>query len=265
MKWLLATAIALAAPPAHAQPAPTPVLGAGLEERLGAQLPLDTPFVATPTGATTLRPLFDGVHPVLLVLAYARCTMLCNVVLRATGDAVRELVHQGRVPGRAFKLVVISLDPHETTDEAARRQTTLLARIGAGPDAWPYLTGTKASIDAVAQPLGFHYAWDPRTEQYAHPAVIFALTPHGKVTRYLRGVSFAPDEVAEALDDARAGRMIASSAADVLRCFHFDPALRRAGARVQTFLRIGAAAIFTALLALVAGLVGWERRRARGA
>jgi protein SCO1/2 len=249
---------------AAAQPAPGPVLAAGVDEHLGAQLPLDTPFLAARGGATTLRPLFDGAHPVLLVIAYARCTMLCNVVLRATAEAARALAGNGRVAGRDYRLVVVSLDARETIDEARRQDTVLLARIGAtDPGAWPYLLGTRASIDAVANAVGFRYAWDPRTEQYAHPAVIFAVTPQGRVARYLHGVQFEPAEVAAALDDAAAGRLVSEKAAAVLRCFHFDPALRRAGARVQLFLRIGAATIFVALLALLAGLVGWERRRGR--
>jgi len=133
MRWLLL--IALFATRAAAQPAPNAVLAAGIDEHPGARLPLATPLVDSRSGDTTLQALFDGVHPVLLVLAYARCTMLCSVVLRATGEAVRELERAGRIPGRDYRLAVISLDPRETVDEARRRQTTLVARIGGYP--WP--------------------------------------------------------------------------------------------------------------------------------
>ena len=36
-----------------------------------------------------LRDLFDGKRPVVLILAYARCTMLCSVVLRGMAEAVQ--------------------------------------------------------------------------------------------------------------------------------------------------------------------------------
>jgi protein SCO1 len=163
--------------------------------------------------------------------------------------------------------VLVGLDARETPDEARRKHASLLAQLGRGdePWRWPYLTGARASIDAVAGALGFRYAWDPRTEQYAHPAVIFALTPNGRVARYLHGVQFDPAEVAAALDTAAAGRAApaaSAAAVDVLRCFRFDPASRRAGARAQTFLRIGAACVFALLVGAIAVLVRWERRRA---
>jgi hypothetical protein len=51
----------------------------------------------------------------------------------------------------------------------------------------------------------------------------------------------------------------------VLRCFHYDPALRRVGARAQEFLRIGALAIFVMSFGGIALIVLWERRLRRRA
>lgn len=245
---------------AHAQPPPAPVASSGIDERLGSQLPLDVPFTAAGLGETSLRRLLDGERPVLLVLAYARCTMLCSLVLRGVVKLARAL---DRAPGTGYRLVLVSLDDRETIDEALRKQAALLAELdrGDGATTWPYLVGDRASIDAVATALGFRYAWDPRTEQYAHPAVIFALTPDGRVARYLHGIEFAPDEVGAALDDAAAGRLVSTATADVLRCFRFDPAMRRAGARVERFLRFGAAGLFLLLVSAIALLVMWERKR----
>jgi protein SCO1/2 len=259
---LRATALCLVAAlgAAHAQPAPRAIAASGLDERIGAQVPLDVPFTAAGIGTITLRRLLDGKRPVLLVIAYARCTMLCSLVLRGVTEVARALP---RTPGVDYELVLIGLDARETIDEARRKQASLLAGLGRGttPDRWPYLVGDRASIDAVANAVGFRYAWDPRTEQYAHPAVIFALTPEGRVSRYLHGVQFAPDEVAAALDDAAAGRLITSAAEAVLRCFRFDPASRRAGARAQLFLQVGAAFMFLVLFCAIALLLRWERRR----
>lgn len=251
-----ALVLALAASPAHA--ATPPELAAGVDEHPGAQVPLDVPFTTSRGERVTLGALLDGKHPALLVLAYARCTMLCSLVLRGVRTAVHELP---REPGRDYLPIIISLDARETADEAARRQATLTD----DPRRWPYLVGPRTSIDAVAHALGFRYAWDPRTEQYAHPAVIFALTPDGRVARYLHGVEFPTAEVASALDDAAAGRVLSTAAVDVLRCFHYDPALRRVGARAQEFLRIGALAIFVMSFGGIALIVLWERRLRRRA
>ncbi len=241
-----------------AQPAPDAVVKSGVTERIGAVLPLATPFTEATQGPTALGRYFDGKRPVLLVIAYARCTMLCSLVLRGVTDVA------GKVE-RDYQLVLISLDTRETIDEARRKQATLLSMLGRNADAsrWPYLLGSRINIDAVAGALGFRYAWDERTEQYAHPAVIFALTPDGRVGRYLHGVQFDPRAVTAALDDAAAGRLLPAVAEEVLRCFRFDPASRRAGAKAQLFLKIGAGSIFAMLVAGITFLLLWERRLRR--
>ncbi len=240
---------------AAAQPAPDAITKSGVTERVGATVPLATPFTDAQRGPTALGAFFDGKRPVLLVLAYARCTMLCSLVLRGVTDVAQKLE-------RDYQLVLVSLDTRETIDEARRKQAALLANLGHGddPSRWPYLLGSRMNIDAVARALGFRYAWDERTEQYAHPAVIFALTPDGRVARYLHGVQFDPSVVTAALDDAAAGRIQPATAEDVLRCFRFDPATRRAGARAQLFLQIGAASIFVMSCGCIALLIVWERR-----
>ncbi|MGE0871872.1 MAG: SCO family protein [Kofleriaceae bacterium] len=248
--------------PAVGQVAPRALTEVRVDERVGAQLPLATTFEAVGAGTVKLGQLIDGTKPVVLVLAYARCTMLCSLVLRGIATAVRAM---DLIPAQDYRLIVIGLDPRETIDEASRKQAVLLEQIGRPGERsrWAYLIGDRTSIDAVAGALGFHYAWDPRTEQYAHAAVIFVATPDGRVSRYLHGVQFDPDELAAAVRDARDGKMVTAVAADLLRCFRFDPALRRAGERVELVLRIGGAAVLGMLAALIVTLVRWERRVAR--
>jgi protein SCO1/2 len=226
---------------------------ARLDEHVGAQLPRDVAFTDSTGAHVTLDRYFDGTRPVVLVLAYARCTMLCSVVLRGLADAVHD------TPGD-YLPVIVSLDPRETPDEAARRQDHLLLDAGrSSRDEWPYLVGDKASIDAVAETLGFHYEWDPDTEQYAHPAVVFVLTPDGRIAEYLRGVRY-PD-LADAIARARRGVLTTSAAQDLLTCFHATPALRRYGARVRALFELGAGTVFLGLVAMILWLRSLERRR----
>jgi protein SCO1/2 len=231
----------------------------GLDEHVGARVPAQLAFTDSTGHRVVLADLRDD-RPIVLVLAYARCRMLCSVVLHGLTAAVRASHH---VPGRDVLPVVVSLDPDETVDEAARRQAQLLGQAGLGADraAWPYLVGDDASIHVLADALGFHYAWDPRTEQYAHPAVVFVLTPDERIAEYVRGVTF--DDLDDAIDRAARGELTPSTARDLLRCFHDDPARRRYETKLQTVFRIGAAAIFAAVVALVLGLFAWERRRRR--
>jgi protein SCO1/2 len=184
-------------------------------------------------------------------------------VLEGVAEAVRA---SDLVPGADYDLVVVSLDPHETLAEARTRQAALAARIGrrGDPTAWRYLVGDPEPVATLARALGFRYTWDERTKQYAHPAVVFVLTPAGRIAEYLRGVRF-PDGILEAaLERASAGGVGASTAGDLLTCFHFDPAITHYRARLEIYFQIGAALIFFALAGAIAALVLWERRRARG-
>jgi protein SCO1/2 len=234
-----------------------PRLAIGLDEHVGATLPKDLAFIDSTGTHVRLGQLFDGKRPVLLVMAYARCQMLCSVVLHGVSDALRTATSS---PGRDYLPVVVSLDPDETPAEGGRRQNKLLADVHLADRArFPYLTGSDANIHALASALGFRYAWDPKTEQFAHPVVIFVLTPQGTIAEYLRGVTFPGLDAA--LARAASGATTKSLAEQVIACFHFDPALRRYGSSISLFLKLGSALVLVSLTALVTALVFWERRR----
>jgi protein SCO1/2 len=232
---------------------------------VGATIALDAPFTSSIGEPVTLAKLAAPGRPIVLVLAYARCRMLCSVVLRGLADAIHNALPKVE-PGRAYLPVIVSLDPEESAAEAYQRQATLLGLAGLPAtqrDAWPYLVGRETSIRALADSLGFHYAWDPKTEQFAHPAAVFVVTPDGRLARTLRGVTF--DGLATATESAARGELVRDDAAfDLLRCFHYDPSLRRYGARLSAFFRLGATAILTALTIAIAALLRAEIKR-RGA
>jgi protein SCO1/2 len=243
---------------------PPALRSVAVEEHLGARVPLDLPFTTAQREHVHLGDYVRGDRPLLLVLAYARCEMLCSVVLQSVATAAAGMP---LVPGDDYRALVVSIDPHETPDEAARRQTHLLERVGhAGePARWPYLVGDEAAVRTLANALGFHYAWDERAQQYAHPAVIFVLTPDGRIARYLYGVEYPPVSLASALRLAARGLVQPTAVADdadrLLRCFHFEPGASRYGKGIQRYLRGGAILVFAILTSLVGGLVARERRR----
>lgn len=241
-----------------ASAAPDPRLAIGLDERVGVAIPRHLVLTDSTGQHVPLARLFDGKRPVVLVMAYAHCTMMCSVVLHGLSDAMRS---SPIVAGRDYMPVVVSLDPRETVDEAARRQNKLLDDIARPGDraAWPYLVGDPATIAALADALGFRYAWDPRTQQYAHPAVVFVLTPDGRIAEYLRGVTF--QDLAPAVQRAARGELTSSVAQDLLRCFHFDPALRRYESKIALMYRLGAGVVLLCLTTMIGALFVWERRR----
>ena len=251
----LATALALAAPLRAEAPRSGPA--SGVDERVGATLPLDAEFTTSTGVKTTLGSALVRGRPALLVLSYSHCAMLCSLVLRGVSELVRD---SRDVPGRDFSVVNVSIDPRETPGEARRTQEIMLSRAGY-PGAvarWPFLVGERDAIDRVAQSVGFRYAWDPRTEQYAHPAVLVVVSGRGEIMRYVYGVRFEPGEIAAALRGAAEARK-PSLAERALRCFRFDGAAQRYAGLIHGIFRAGAALLLGGLLLGIALLVRRER------
>ncbi|HEY0481148.1 MAG TPA: SCO family protein [Kofleriaceae bacterium] len=237
-------------------------------EHLGDRLPLDLMFVDSTGRRAPLRSLFDGVHPVLLVLAYYECPQLCSLVLDSAAGAMQTLERQGFQLGRQYRVATISFDTTERIDQAARKQASVLGRLGretVDPAVWPFLVGDAWSVGALTDRLGFAFQRDPRTGAIAHPAVVFVLTPDGVISRYLYGVDYAPRDLKLSLLEASAGKTGSIGDKIALRCFQYDPATRRYGLFVARFMKLGGAMIFVIVAVMFSVLVRHEIRRARGA
>jgi protein SCO1/2 len=255
--------VLLAASHAHAEPraalaAPPAVAAVDVEEKLGARLSPELAFTAADGRRVRLGDLLDGQRPVALVLAYYRCPMLCDLVLAKLSHALHEL---GWAPGREYRGLTVSIDPKDKPAAARLKQTAVLQAIGhtdaAAQAGWPFVVGDEPTVRALAGGVGFSYAYDPRSEQYAHPAVVMVLTPDGRVSRYLYGVDFRLLDLRLALTEAASGRVGSVVDRALLTCFRYDPSARRYGFYVSAVLKGGASLSLLAVGAFLAVL--WRR------
>lgn len=277
-RWLFASVldVALMMPAIAASPPPGALVAASpppgspawaeqadVVEHAGAQLPLDSTFVTSVGQPVRLREFFDGVHPVLLVLAYYECQQLCSVVLDGAVTAMAKLERSGFRLGPQYHVLTVSFDATERIDQAARKQASVVAKLGQNPRQWPFLVGSEASVRAVVERLGFQFVRDRRTGQIAHPAVAFVLTPHGRISRYLYGTDYSMRDLKLALLEASDGKTGSFGDKILLRCFHYDASMRRYGLFISRFMKIGGLVIL--IIAIVIGRAMWrvERRRAR--
>jgi protein SCO1/2 len=161
-------------------------------------------------------------------------------------------------------LVTLSIDPRDNVFEASRLQASLLDAAGRAGETWrwTFLVGERPAIDAVAAAVGFRYVWDPASEQYAHPAVLIALTPDGKVAAYFDGLDPNPARVREALLGAPSLVRVVEQA--LSSCFRFDTAHSRYGNALAWLLRALAFSVSVGLGALLWRLSHPHRRRAAG-
>jgi protein SCO1/2 len=232
------------------------------DQKLGAQISLDLPFRDENGKAVTLRDYF-GRKPVVLVLGYYQCPMLCTLTFNGMVESMNDMKWS---IGNQFNVVHVSIDPKETPELAAAKKQTYLRRYGrpgAGAG-WHFLTGDEPAIRKLADEVGFHYAYDPAVKQYAHPSGLVILTPEGKTAKYLFGVSFAPAEVYAALQGASDHKVGSPIERLVLLCFHYSPIHGKYGALIMIIVRILGAITLAGMVWLGLALVARERKRKVG-
>jgi protein SCO1/2 len=242
---------------------PSALENVGVEERLGTQVPRDVPLRDSEGRAVTLGELLDGGQPVVLTLGYYRCRMLCGLVLSGTAKALQRT---GLRLGEDFRAVTVGISPEETPRQAAEARRGATASLVAAPGqevGWTFaVPNSEQEVRRLADAVGFRYAWDAEAQQFAHAAVVFVLTPDGRVSRYFYGVEFDPKDLRLALVEAAAGKVGTTLDRVLLTCFRFDPATRRYAFFLSAWLKGGALLVFLGLAAMLGVL--WRREFQRG-
>ncbi len=253
------------ATPAAAQilggPEPPPV---AWRQALGSTLPLDARFTDHAGRELALRECLSE-RPLVLALVYYECPMLCGLVLEGMVQALRAVDF---TTGTDFDVLVLSIDPAETPELAAAKRANVLSAYGLDADdpaaaSWRFLVGAEAEVRAVADAIGFEYAYMPERDEWAHAAGITVLTPGGTVSRILFGVEFAPRDLRLSLVEASAGAIGTPLDQALLRCFHYDPTRGKYGLAILFVVRAAGTATLGLLLFFVLRWLLRERRATR--
>jgi protein SCO1/2 len=206
--------------------------------------------------AVTMADFFDGERPVALTLNYYRCRVVCSVQLEGLASALAEVDWDA---GDDFRLVTVSIDPRETPVDAAAKRSKVLDVVGKGDVEWSFLTGDELSIRALASELGISYAYDAEQDQYAHPGVVVFLTPDGRVSRYVYGLSYEARDVKSGLYEAADGEIGSFAEQIYLSCFSYDATIGRYAPFAMGIMRVGGS--LTALVLGVVLFIFWRRER----
>jgi protein SCO1/2 len=269
---LLCALLALAGPAAAADlpedDGPPPVAlppaaqVADLDERLGKAVRSGIALTDMDGRQVRLSDYLGDGKPLVLVLAYYRCPMLCGLVLHGLVGGLGKLSLR---LGEDYRALTVSFDPRDTPEAAAlKRKSTLSALTWTGngeppADAWPFLVGREHEVRALADDIGFRFAYDSVTDQYAHPAAVIILTPDGRVSRYLYGAEPSARDLRLALLEASEGRVGGIVDRVLMTCYRYDPASRRYGPYIAGFFRLGGVAIVGTVGGVLAVL--WRRER----
>jgi protein SCO1/2 len=213
----------------------------GVTQRLNQQLPLDAQFVDE-TGKPVRLGDYFGKRPAILTLVYYTCPMLCSEELDGLAGAL-EMVKL--TPGKDFDVIVISIDPSDTPEAAAKKKEFYLKRYGRPETAngWHFLTGQRPAIDRVTDATGFGYVRVPgpdgKLTQFAHASSIEVVTTDGKLAQYYLGVEYSPKDILLGLVEASDNK-IGSPVANILTyCYHYDPQTNKHSLIVARVVQLG--------------------------
>lgn len=227
----------------------------GLDERLGARIPLNLTFRDESGRQVRLGELITG--PTIILPVYYSCTNVCNFLQQGLAGA---LAGVKRVPGKEYRVLSISFDETETPALAARyKRTYLTAMNGPFPEeGWRFLTGDLPEIRQFTEAAGYRFLRKGR--DYVHPVASFIVSRDGTIVRYLHGTTFLPKDLTLALLEARDGKVGATIRTVVGYCFSFDPAAKT---YVFNLLRVSATVVILTAGSLLAFLFASGRKRPR--
>jgi protein SCO1/2 len=231
----------------------------GIDQQLGKQLPLDLDL-RDESGKTVSLGKFFHQKPVVLLLVYYRCPMLCTQVLNGflkSSQAVKLTI------GRDFEVVTVSFDPRETAELAAEKKAAYVRayRREGAESGWHFLTGSEDSIKRLTESVGFRYRYDARSDQFAHASGIVVATPQGKLSRYLYGIEYEPTNLRLALVESGENRIGSAVDKVLLLCFHYDPLTGKYGVVIANVIKAAGSLTVLFIGGLLISMYRLERRR----
>jgi len=263
LAWLTAWSLAWAAEPSampaeespthhmHMAAAASPEVG--LEEHLGAKIPLDLTFRDEQGKQVTLRELIDV--PTIIAPVYYQCPNVCSFL---QGELTRVLPKLKLKPGSQYRVLSISFDETETPLLAADSKRNFLAAMPKDfpPEAWKFLTGDRENILRLTDTAGYHF--ERKGTEFIHPVAIIIVSTDGTIARYLSGTQFLPMDISLALIEASEGRVGATIRQVASFCFTYDPAKKT---YVFNLLRVAATVTIATAAAFLAFLILSGRKR----
>lgn len=232
---------------------PTPAVG--VTEHLGQYVPAEVVLRDEQGQPVNLRQLLKV--PTVLVPVYYSCPYVCNLLL---GQLSQTLPQVGLQAGRDYQVISVSFDERETPEVATRkrRDYTMAAGPKVPPEAWRFLTGDKANIDLLMQSIG--YRFQRQGNDFQHPMAMVALSPSGKITRYIYGGSPLPFDIAMATLEAAGEQPGLSITRALSYCFTYDQSGQR---YVFNLMRVAGVGVLLAVALFAGFLIAGSRQRAR--
>lgn len=229
----------------------------GITEKLGAQIDLNLPVRDDKGQIVQLKEYFKSGTPVILTPVYFACSGLCNFQLNGLVQGLKKM---DWLVGDKFHIVAFSFDPKET-EHAALKKENYVKAYGRPEtkDGWHFITSEQSTIDAVTSSVGFKYKWDEKAKEWMHASAAIVISPTGKITRYIHGISFNPQDIKLALMDSAEGKIGTVSDKITWFCYSYDPLKSQYQLAIEKIIPLGGGIFILILMVLLAPT--WLRNR----
>ncbi|MCH2111495.1 MAG: SCO family protein [Planctomycetes bacterium] len=229
----------------------------GITEHLGESLTQDLIVTNHEGNELRLGDLFDGSTPTILTLNYVDCPMLCDLQLTGLLKSMKELRWSA---GHDYRVVTLSIDPEDTPKKLSAFRDRYLANYNRPGSDWTFLCAEQATIDAIANEVGFGYELVPDTGEFSHTAALFLLDGNGRLSRYLYGIEYDPQTLRLSLTESAAGEIQSSLDRLILYCFRYDAEKGRYAPAAWSMVQLGGALSVLFMLGFFSRLIRSNRK-----
>lgn len=171
------------------------------------------------------------------------CNTLCGTDLMLLADGLR----RADISPSQYRIVVLGIDPKDSPQSALAMEHAELP-----PSLWPatvLLLPDKNTVAQATAALGFHYVYDAAIDQFAHPAVVYAVGPDGRLRATLSPMKLLASDLRQAISSPSSSPSLYQRIR--LLCYAYDPVTGLYTARIDFLLKIAAAASLILLAAFV--------------
>lgn len=203
-------------------------LEVGVDEKLGAYLPLDIYFFDEDSNKVLLKDLIR--KPTVFAFVYYECPGICSPLLNSLAEVIDK---SDLVLGVDYNVVVLSMDELETPYNAAKRKNVIIQLMEKNipPESWRFLTGSLDDIKKVSDASGFYFKREGK--DFRHAGCFIFTDSNGKITRYLfpaysvrHGFGILPFDFKMAVFEASESKVSPTIARVLQFCYSYDPAGR---------------------------------------
>jgi protein SCO1 len=191
-------------------------LEVGITEHLDEYIPADIMLTDQNGNLVNLKQSIN--KPTVLCFVYYRCPGICSPLMNGLAEVI---AGTGLALGKDYQAITISFDSRETYDLGQKKRNTYLKKIkGQDGSGWTFFTGDSANIAKATKALGFGYKFV--NNEFMHEGALMMISPEGKITRYLKGISFQPFEFKLAVYEASKGKSAPTLIKVLTYCYSYD-------------------------------------------